>query len=527
MTHNLTNAGRTFLDRFVAPSGLGAKKEEAVIHVSNVLSGAATFYERLRYSIDYRETHLLRRHAFERILRRRLENTGLTEEMANLFVVELVQAGYLKNDAVPEAVVPVVNDIIKKYAAIIATISKSPVRDKEKLEDWFLGVASAELEQFLVPSHGDKALVELMTTVVERDQPLAPWRLAKELENTLTFIAAYRALFAFDPATLHHLLLLRRLPNWHEVKASEIFDIFPELLEHHRAISTALQHPAGERLWRILKSRAMVFHALFDITKKHGDNPNAVLSDPARLANEVEEVCRGYYRGSRRRLYSSAARATLYIFITKIVVAIGLEAPLERLLFGEIRPIPLAINLIFPPVLLIGLAVLTRFPGETNTKACLDFLSVILWGGDRRIVPEVRITRRSLAAETGLGVFYILTFFLIFGFIAYGLMRIDFTWISVALFLFFLSVVSFFAVRIRQPVRDLYVLRNRDNIFGILINFLSLPILKVGRWISMTSARFNVFLFFFDYFLEAPIKAVLLASEDVLGFFREKREDIV
>lgn len=515
---------QAFLEHIARPRPTRAP-DEPVIHVSSVLSGAASFYERLRYSIDYREAHLLRRHAFERILRRRLEITGAREELGKLFLVELVQAGYLKNDDVPEAIIPRVDRVLARYDAVLEDVENAPVRDKDGLKDWFLGLASAELEELLVPSPEDEAMVNLMTTVIEHDRPLAAWKLDEDLEATLIYIAAYRALFAFDPPTLHFLLLTRRLPSWGEDGAARV--PLATLLKHHQAIARALQHPAGERLWRALKSRAIVFHGLSDVVKNAGDDPSALLSSPDRLRAEFEAVCKGYYQGARRRLYGSAGRAVIYVLLTKMIIAIGIEAPIERFLLGGVHEVPLMINLLFPPVLLAVVALVTRIPGETNTKQALGFLESIVWGGDRRVFPEVRRVRRSAAAATGLGAVYGFTFFLTFGLIAYGLLQIQFTFISITLFLFFLSVVSFFALRIRQPVRDLYVVRPRDNVFTLLIDFFSLPILRVGRWISTTSARFNVFLFFFDYFLEAPIKAVLLVSEDVLGFFREKRDDIV
>jgi hypothetical protein len=492
-----------------------------------VLSGAAAFYEGLRYSVDYRESHLLRRHALERILRRRLELTGHRDDIGKLFLVELVQSGYLKNDSVPESIIPEVNDIIKKYLAIMNLVSQANLSNQQDVIDWWLGVASAELEEFLAPAEGYRALVDLMTTAVEKDKPLAAWNLDKDQETTLIYIAAYRALFAFDPSTLHELLLLRSLPQWRKLQAADMPQYFAELSHQRELINLSLQHPATERLWRLFKTRAIVFQALFDLTKKAGAEAENWLTNPDKVATEISAICQGYYKTARSRLYGSAARATLYVFLTKVIIAIGIEAPLERFIFGEVPSLPLAINLIIPPLLLISAALFTSFPGANNTKRCLELAGTVLWGGNRRIVPEARVIRRSIAMEQGLSVFYFLTFFITFGLIATGLSQIGFTWISTLLFLFFISVVSFFALRIRQPVRDLYVGRSSENIFTLLIDFFSLPILKVGRFISTTSARFNVFLFFFDYFLEVPFKSLLLLTEDVLGFFREKKEDIV
>lgn len=501
-----------------------ATRDEAVIHVSSVVSGAAIFYERLRYSVDYREEHLLRRHALERILRRRFELSHTVEGMAQPFLVELIHAQYLKNDAVPESAVPTVQAILNRYAMALRSVEHSSYQNRDELKDWFLGLASAELEDLLVPAPEEAALVELMTSSVTRDNPLMAWQLPPEFVQTLTFVAAHRALYAFDPPTIHHLLLRRSYPAWESTPATDVRTIIPTLLEHRANMLAALKHPAGEKLWRALKSRAIVFHALGDVVKKHHGNPD-VLANEADVAQEVGQVCDGYYKAARRRLYASALRATFYILFTKVVIALVVEAPLEKLLYEEVRLLPLAINLVFPAALMITLAMATRLPGVSNTKQVIEFLKTILYGSDRRVFPELKVPRQNRSMS--LSFVYAMTFLITFGLVVMGLLRLGFTAVSAGLFLFFLSVVSFFALRIRQPIRDLFVIRQRDTLFTLLIDFFSLPVLKVGQWISVTSSRFNVFLFLFDYFLEAPFKAFLLLTEDVLGFFREKREDIL
>ena len=148
-----------------------------------------------------------------------------------------------------------------------------------------------------------------------------------------------------------------------------------------------------------------------------------------------------------------------------------------------------------------------------------------MYGGDRRVFPKVKPPASASAVSTSaFFIFYILVFTLTFGFLVWLLKTFGFTPIGTAFFLFFLCIVAFFALRIRQPVRDLFVEKHRENPFVGLIDFFSLPILSLGQVISLTSARLNVFLYLFDYFLEAPFKSFLLVFEDVLGSFREKRE---
>src|SRR3972149_3237673 len=101
---NLAQPIRELLDTHLKPVSK-APTEATVIHVSSIASTAAFAYERLRYTLDYRDEHLLRRSAIERLLRQRLFLLGKnhTEKIARSILVELIRARYFENDSVPES----------------------------------------------------------------------------------------------------------------------------------------------------------------------------------------------------------------------------------------------------------------------------------------------------------------------------------------------------------------------------------------------------------------------------------------
>jgi hypothetical protein len=59
-----------------------------------------------------------------------------------------------------------------------------------------------------------------------------------------------------------------------------------------------------------------------------------------------------------------------------------------------------------------------------------------------------------------------------------------------------------------------------------VLDFISLPILRAGQWLSMGISRINVFLFFFDFLFEAPFKIFLSVLEEWLQFMKEKKEEL-
>lgn len=524
---SLTPSVINFVDNAYKKSAASAV-DVPVIHVSSVVSGAAVFYERVRYSLDYHEEHLLRRHALERILRRLFEDSHGVADSARSFLVELVQAKYLQNDIIPETTVSVVQVILDRYASALKNVVSLPKTEQKAAWSWLCGLSSAELDALLVPAPDEAALVNFMANFVQRDNPLEGWVLETEERRQQIYIACYRALFAFDPQTLHYLLLLRNLPDWTTTSADNVAEIWPRLQAARLSQEQALRHPAGDRLYRLsLKRRAVAFRVLRDIVVSHRGEAKELLQDEKRLQEEVMETCRRYYKMSRRRLYRSAIRSTIYILLTKVILAVAVEAPVEQYLYGAIASMPLVVNLLFPPSLMVLLTITTRFPGNYNSEQMSLLVTTLVYGSERAIFPKVKPIKSGAHVSRGaFTLFYIIVFILTFGGIIWFLGRIGFTSIGMAFALFFLCVVSFFALRIRQQVRDLFVTKHRENPIVSLIDFFSLPILKLGQLISLTSAKFNVFLYLFDYFLEAPLKTFLLVFEDVLGSFKEKREEL-
>jgi hypothetical protein len=53
-----------------------------------------------------------------------------------------------------------------------------------------------------------------------------------------------------------------------------------------------------------------------------------------------------------------------------------------------------------------------------------------------------------------------------------------------------------------------------------------LPIVRAGAWLSIRVAKINVFIYFFDFILEAPLKVAIEFVESWLAFVREKKEEI-
>ncbi len=129
-------------------------------------------------------------------------------------------------------------------------------------------------------------------------------------------------------------------------------------------------------------------------------------------------------------------------------------------------------------------------------------------------------------ANAFFSLFYFATYAIAFGGLIWILNLLHFNFVSILIFLFFLSIVGFFAFRIRTTAKELAVIREREGFLLLVFDFFALPFLQVGRWLSVTIRQMNIILFVLDFIIEAPLKIVFVAIEDWFAFLREKREEL-
>jgi hypothetical protein len=120
---------------------------------------------------------------------------------------------------------------------------------------------------------------------------------------------------------------------------------------------------------------------------------------------------------------------------------------------------------------------------------------------------------------------YLLAFGLSFGLIIWFLTKIGFNVFSILIFLFFLTLISFFAYKINHTARQL-IIEEKDTATSALADFFLVPILQTGRKLSLQLEKVNVFNLILDLIIEAPLKTIFEIGEDWLVFLREKKQEI-
>lgn len=497
--------------------------EGARINVHAAVSRFAVLYERIRNAVDYKDAHLLRRAAIKRILSRQLILEHESTVIADNLIRELIGARYLANNELPESLISDAAIRIQKYQAVVKTRIGT-----ESHYNWLRSLLAVELEELLVDASQDKALV---TFLYERlaDRIRASDTSADQQDARLqVYIACYRTFLKADEDVLGFKLLRAYSPEW--LRPTEWVespaDVAQRLLEVEKRVRQSLTHPLSLKYLRAVKPWAVALTILKTSLLEKPEEFAMLLEKPEALNAVLARVAERKYVQVKGRLRRGALHATMYLFLTKMIVAFVVEVPLEYLWYKEVAMTALAINVLFPPVLMFLVSAFIRVPGKNNTQRIQENVRTLL---SEEGIPsrEIRATRK----RRGLSKFlfssaYLCMFMVTFGLIGLMLVALEFTWLSASIFYFFLCVVSFFAFRLKQNANEFVVVEGRDRFWSVFYDFLSLPILRAGQWLSRSIAHLNVFMFMLDFIIEAPFKIFLGVLEEWFAFMKEKREEL-
>jgi len=507
------------------------------IKVSELISRLAFYYEKIRNSVDYKEEYLLRKSSILRNLKRQIVIEGSlknvnAEEVAKNLLVELIRAGYLPNNKLPEIKIGEIAEVIDKYLKLrllgLPKIADEKLRNK--IGQWIFTLAAAEIEEKLndnpVMQTAIGNIYELLSEHIVLPEA-SVYQVDREIQ---TYLSIHRIFMKFDNDMLEFLLLKYYNANWVKAGDQEIKYLADRLEAIKSEIDKQMNHPLAAQLNKIVNRYAVYFTILNDVVS---DDPIGVYegfkTDPKAFPRLVKKFTQKRYHESKVKLRRAAVRSIIYIFLTKMVLALILEVPFTLWLGEILNYNSLAINIAFPPLLLFLIVLFTRMPSEANTQKIVQGVEEIVFTEKERKEPIV--LRQPLPRRQGISavftVIYAVTFFITFGLVIYLLDKIHFTFVSIVIFLFFLTLVSFFSLRIRKVAREMYIVENKESIFSFVIDFFYVPIIEVGKWLNEKFSRINFFVFVLDFIIEAPFKIFVDIAEDWTKYVKERKEEIM
>jgi hypothetical protein len=502
-----------------------------LISVSNLTSGIEFVYEKIRNALDYHEEHLWLKNAILRVLKRRLDEVLAKQPIGRGLIEELIRGRYLENNYWEEAKAKEVDEILEKYRRvfeILETQTALSEKTASRLEQWFLGLAAVETENAFHKNHYDRQYVDYFGTSIKERLAIDPSLASPEFDQQL-YLSVFRNFLQADAQLESFELFRLQYPEWFTNPAAIEHSLANNLESLKTSFDQALKYPLRKKLDSVMKRRGLLISLLRDIIEEQNGQTVSTIQNPELLEAKLKEFYDKRYLAGRTKLQTAAIRAIVFLVLTKMAFLLITEIPYQRLHEGQLNIPVLLLNMLVPPLLLIGFTSMIRLPGEEPNflKVVSDFVKIIKPADTNTVLESIKAPRRRpVPMEISLGMLYGLNviftgwlFLQIFRAFSYNAM-------DAFIFIFFLSLVSFFAFRLRKAANEITAVEQKENLLMTVIEIVLLPTVELGRWLSQGLSSLNLTAFVFDFLIETPIKSLTSTLEEWFGFIKEQKQKL-
>lgn len=499
--------------------------EEAKVSSSSInplVSEMASWYERFRNAIEYREEEMILRASIERILKRKLSLSSKPEKVGPELVRELVWSKHIPEENISPELIDKVVESIALFMNLRKNISaKKAIKDSD-LNSFIINLLSSDVENILSPSVERETIENYIFHVLEKNLEIKDD--ASEDANVQLFIAIKKAYSKNDQALLEYNLFKQYFGDLTPHTLDKISDKF---LKGFETIKKQLNHQLRFKILNYVKRQIPPFLILEDILRQDPNYLDLVESEENKFNEHVHETCVRRYETIAGKVRRAIIRSIIFIALSKVFFAFTIEATYDNLVHGQVFWIPLVVNIMGPIFIMILVSLLIRIPGEKNTSEILRRIHILISDSDPAIGKPLII--KDDDDKSSLYTFFTLLSFTGFaGTIAgivYLLMQFNFTLVSQGIFLFFLSIVSFLAYRINQTAQ-IYTVVEKQNFLTPIIDLFFMPIARLGRHLTEGISQINIFLFILDFLIETPYKGLLSFFEQWFFFLHSKRDGL-
>ena len=503
---------------------LSAGPDEPKIRVNEALSKAAFAYEKLRQAIDYQDEHLFLKNAIKRILKRTtVFRPQDSERIASNLMHELVWARYFDNDYLPSALTEEVASILRKFHFI-----RQSVKSKEsanKVNDIVLGLIACDIETFLSPAEDKKHFLDFSREIISKNIEIGEAEINLQKLSSQIEISIEKLLFKSDLDQIRFSLIKKSYKYWPDINQDEAKEFAVRFDEIVPIVDLEASQVHKSPVFKYIKRNIPPFLVLWDMIKQSKSAATRHLKDEQSLKERASSIVSAKNKNIFGRVARGLVRGIIFILLTKTIFAFLIELPYEARILNDVNYRSLIINICAPPVLMLVTGFFVRIPGRKNTQELVRVLERIVFQNE---LTAKKLTTLKPARSGSYIIFnaaYTLLSLAILSLVVWGLAALKFSVVSIVLFFFFVSLVSFLAFRIRSTARELEVKAAEEGLVTGVFSFLLLPFVVVGKLLSDKWSQYNFTLFFWDFIIEAPFKTIIGVFESWLLFVREKRED--
>ena len=534
----LNNDAKKLIEKYQSwQQSLNPKEGTSTLHVDEVASKVASFYEQIRTIIDWKEEHLMRRAAVIRKLKSRFMDADLNnfsvDSIAEPFVLELIRGGYFPNDRIEESKITEVKRILEKYAFFLKnSVEGKKDRHGIRFKATMLEIAACEIEETLAPSTKEMALIEFMFAKMRERIKVSDIAFQKNLlkpeeKDIQIYIAIQQALFKLDTPIITYNLLKYKFLYWNNPMPEQLAAIAQNIYQILYGIEKDLGHPLARKFYAICEKYDTPYLLLGDILASNLEKATADIQEPAFLESAIKDAYKKRLTNLTAKISRAAMYSTISIFVTKILSLLLLEIILSKIFVSHLSIAHLAADVLIPTMLMAAMVVSIKPPSEKNMNLAMIEAMKVVYQKDKIDTYEIRASRkRGLAVTFFLSIIYLAGAALSFGFLYWVLSFFRFPVTSVVINIIFIALILFAGTAVRNRAKELTIEEEKGGFWGFIGDIFFLPITSLGRWMSNKWKKYNAIVVFFNTLIDMPFSAFVEFLERWRYFIKEKKEEI-
>ncbi|MBP6913644.1 MAG: hypothetical protein KBC00_03475 [Candidatus Levybacteria bacterium] len=499
------------------------KLQKQGLTVNPIVSEIASWYEKLRNAMEYRQDEVLLQSTILRIIKRRILLGG-GKGVAGPLVRELIWARYLPDGSVTEDLIHASQDKIDTYLKLRRYIIDNKILKDGEATKLVYDLLSSDLENLLNPRPDREAMSNYIFHALHPNITLE-----NETEDTLNiqlFIAIRRSYTKDNLALLRFNLFKQYFGG---VTSDSFEKVSSGFSEAHSSIERAIEHPLRYKIANYVKRYIPPFLILEDIIRTQEGNIYTLLENEEEFSNVVISTCEKKYSGIASKVRRAIVRSVVFILISKVLFAFVIEGTYEKYAYGHIQWLTLGLNIIAPVSLMIIASFFITTPNRSNSLRILHAIRELMLSNEPRIGYSITFQdpskKKNTLSDIIFAVLWFATFLISFGFIVFVLTKLDFNIVSQGIFLFFIAIVSFLSYRISQTAH-IYTLEDKQSIKTLVADFFFLPVARVGMYLTEGISQVNIILFLFDFVIETPFKGLFGFFDQWFLYLHSKRENL-
>ena len=488
------------------------------VHIVGAGGALTAAYEQLRNAAENTEEHLLVQNAIRRFYKQLFvtRDERLVRASGDELAIELTFAGYVQNNSLTKSQVAEISRLAIDHYATYEKLQKTRGINSDASSGWVLDTLAARVADCIGSHPTDTAFIDnayqYFEQVIKSDYVTTGQVDADDFGASL-FAAVHKALLKSDDTTIRAAILER-----YGIKVTDV----QRYTAYNQQIDTLLKSPLTDKLYHVVDRQGAPMRIVRQMIEEREDMAE-VLPKREVFLEEFEKQVGRAYKNIVTRVNRAIVRSVIFLIITKFLIGIAIEVPYDIWAHGAIVWGPLLINLFFPPIYMVLLRSTLTIPGYANTRALVDRADVMLYGERTVLSSKHLIGRRYGPVFSAL---YVLFSLFVFGVVIWLLLLLGFSLVHIAIFFVFFSAASFLGFRLSRLIRELEVVHSSSNGLTFIRDFIYLPFVVAGQWMSNKYSQVNIVTIVLDMMIELPLKTVLRLIRQWGAFIDDRKDQL-